>query len=457
MNSDGDENIDEIKMEQVKNFDFDENIFGNSNTTTNTQEVRERKKIKGKKNKGMDFMEYAKNNGISINIEYEDNTMPTEKKYNKKEYNGNNNNNDKYQYKFKKANNDSTDKSGSKFKSGQNNNYIKKNNIVNSNNKLSNNDDNNNNNQQNEMDEQEMPNYDMHINMNVNEFNNNSENNYDIQDNNNNIMNDNVSNKYKNKSSFNYKAQNKQSNNNNNNNYVPYNDNIMNNNINPMYPYQHQLQYMFNNSNNNNTNNNNQQHLFNQYSVPSYQQHSLPFPPPPHSQYNHQQQFLQHQTPYPQAFLNIPNTYIMEIINTLELIFSLENLNFDINLRVNLNENGWINSNVLISFYPKLFAMNVTPPLLYQILKSIESRIVECAYDASSCSLFLRNKNFNYIQNSLLSIDAMKIQNAKMYSKNLNMNMKQSNNSFYYNNMLMQMGQNLPQMMMNQNGNMVHY
>ena len=67
------------------------------------------------------------------------------------------------------------------------------------------------------------------------------------------------------------------------------------------------------------------------------------------------------------------------------------------------------------------------------------------------------NKNFNYIQNSLLSIDAMKIQNAKMYSKNLNMNMKQSNNSFYYNNMFMQMGQNLPQMMMNQNGNMVHY
>jgi hypothetical protein len=148
----------------------------------------------------------------------------------------------------------------------------------------------------------------------------------------------------------------------------------------------------------------------------------------------------------------------MEIINTLELIFSLENLNFDINLRINLNENGWINSNVLISFYPKLSAMNVTPPLLYQILKSIESRIVECAYDASSCSLFLRNKNFNYIQNSLLSIDAMKIQNAKMYSKNLNMNMKQSNNSFYYNNMLMQMGQNVTQIMMNHNnGKEVYY
>ena len=80
----------------------------------------------------------------------------------------------------------------------------------------------------------------------------------------------------------------------------------------------------------------------------------------------------------------------MEIINTLELIFSLENLNFDINLRINLNENGWINSNVLISFYPKLSAMNVTPPLLYQILKSIEIRIVECAYDANDCIKYLK-------------------------------------------------------------------
>ena len=97
--------------------------------------------------------------------------------------------------------------------------------------------------------------------------------------------------------------------------------------------------------------------------------------------------------------------------------------------------------------------MNVTSNLLLQIMKSIDSNIVECFYDMSNCSLYLRNKHYDFIQNNLLSVDAMKIQNKKRMENN-----QQRNGSFYYNNMLMQMGQNVTQIMMNHNnGKEVYY
>ena len=108
MNSDDDDNadnVDEIKMKQIKNFDFDENIFVNE--TAAKKNVKEIKKGKGKKHKGMDFMEYAKNNGISINIQYEDTSETNNpKKANKKEYNNTNanTNNEKYKHKQKRDN-----------------------------------------------------------------------------------------------------------------------------------------------------------------------------------------------------------------------------------------------------------------------------------------------------------------------------------------------------------------
>ena len=98
MNSDGDDNLDEIKMKQIKNFDFDENIFANDSTVK--KNVKEIKKGKGKKHKGIDFMEYAKNNGISINIQYEDTSVTnTTKKVNKKEFNNMNVNSNKHKQK----------------------------------------------------------------------------------------------------------------------------------------------------------------------------------------------------------------------------------------------------------------------------------------------------------------------------------------------------------------------
>ena len=454
MNSDGDDNLDEIKMKQIKNFDFDENIFANNdnNNSPVKKNVKEIKKGKGKKHKGIDFMEYAKNNGISINIQYEDTSVTnTTKKMNKKEYNNMNVNSNKH--KHKKENNEHVNNNNNmnnndkcvKGKEQQKENNINKD-------EVNNNDYFNINSYFNGIDEQDVPNYNMDININANYINDitniNNNNNYDIQQQDD-INDDQEINNYNHQMLlYNNNLNNKRSINFNYNNDNTYNNNIP--------PYQNQFQpYILEQ----NTSQQQEHNIYNnQYIYQQPQQPPLSFPsPPPPIQYpqNNPQQFYQYQqVPYNQSIPPIQNNqYIMEILSTVESIFSLKNLNLDINLRLSLNENGWIESNTLISSYSKLSAMNVTSNLLLQIMKSIDSNIVECFYDMSNCSLYLRNKHYDFIQNNLLSVDAMKIQNKKRMENN-----QQHNGSFYYNNMLMQMGQNVTQIMMNHNnGKEVYY
>ena len=51
---------DNSDMKKIDNFNFDENIFNTESTTG------KKKKNKLKKNKGIDFMDYAKDKGIEI-------------------------------------------------------------------------------------------------------------------------------------------------------------------------------------------------------------------------------------------------------------------------------------------------------------------------------------------------------------------------------------------------------
>ena len=61
-----DNSNDNSDFKKINNFNFDGNIFNTESTTG------KKKKNKLKKKKGMDFMEYAKNKGIEINLQYEE-------------------------------------------------------------------------------------------------------------------------------------------------------------------------------------------------------------------------------------------------------------------------------------------------------------------------------------------------------------------------------------------------
>ena len=61
-----DDSNDNSDLKKINNFNFDENIFNTEPTTS------KKKKGKLKKNKAIDFMDYAKDKGIEINLQYEE-------------------------------------------------------------------------------------------------------------------------------------------------------------------------------------------------------------------------------------------------------------------------------------------------------------------------------------------------------------------------------------------------
>ncbi len=78
-----DNSNDNSDFKKINNFNFDENIFNTDSTHG------KKKKNKLKKNKGMDFMEYAKNKGIEINLQYEEPKqleVPKQQNYFKKDF-----------------------------------------------------------------------------------------------------------------------------------------------------------------------------------------------------------------------------------------------------------------------------------------------------------------------------------------------------------------------------------
>ena len=60
-----DDSNDNSDLKKISNFNFDENIFNTEPSNS------KKKKGKLKKNKGIDFMDYAKDKGIEINLQYE--------------------------------------------------------------------------------------------------------------------------------------------------------------------------------------------------------------------------------------------------------------------------------------------------------------------------------------------------------------------------------------------------
>jgi len=78
-----DNSNDNSDFKKINNFNFDGNIFNTESTTG------KKKKNKLKKKKGMDFMEYAKNKGIEINLQYEEPKqleIPKQQNYFKKDF-----------------------------------------------------------------------------------------------------------------------------------------------------------------------------------------------------------------------------------------------------------------------------------------------------------------------------------------------------------------------------------
>ncbi len=93
------EPVDEELQKQMKDVKIDDSVF----TGEHKKSDKKKHDKKNSKKKGIDFMEYANQNNIQVNIEYEEDKYEKNKKYydnNNKKYN-NNNNNKKYDNKGK--------------------------------------------------------------------------------------------------------------------------------------------------------------------------------------------------------------------------------------------------------------------------------------------------------------------------------------------------------------------
>ena len=130
------EKIDEELQKEMRNIKIDDSIFSNKEKK-NSKEKKEKDDKKNQKKKGIDFIDYANENNIQINIQYEEDKYPIKKKndrkYQRNKYNNHKNNN---------YNNNNHYKTNCKF----NKNYKKQNNNNNYNNKYNNNKYNNYNN-----------------------------------------------------------------------------------------------------------------------------------------------------------------------------------------------------------------------------------------------------------------------------------------------------------------------
>ena len=113
------EKVDEELQKEMKKVKIDDSIFSdkeNQNLKEKKEKEKEKEEKKIQKKKGIDFMDYANENNIPINIQYEEDKYPRKKNYNKNyqrndKYNNHNNHynnykkNGKYNKGYKKQNN----------------------------------------------------------------------------------------------------------------------------------------------------------------------------------------------------------------------------------------------------------------------------------------------------------------------------------------------------------------
>ena len=441
--------LEEIKKEKLDDIYIDDKELINKN--------KKKSKVKGnKKNKPIDLFDYAKENGLDINLQYEE-TKPMEfpKEYNKKsdnyKYNNvkkvvNENKNDdkKKENNYEKEdekekNNDyENNKYGNKryynkknYDFGYDNNenrqnnyeydnyyYKQRNNEYNYNYDYEDNNYYNNYNKDNYYGDKQYKNY-----------NNEGSNNYYNYDRNYHYKknyNNNYSNNYYNEGNYNNhkkkndiavelpdpindkqenEEKNEESNNNNNNNINEKNSqkiNIKNkvNQINQIYMYNNMFNYM-------------QANLMSNYQAELMRMNYI-------SNMEHLNSNL-----YSPYMSPIPSTDESKV-ELLEKFFSEKNLNKDLNLRKNMEPDT---GNVPIDFIlnlNKIRSLNLNEETINELINKIGSDIIEVIKQDDK--LYLRRKNFEEIKNKLKSIEDMekesqqKINKQEQYQHNIQMN-----------------------------------
>ena len=441
--------LEEIKKEKLDDIYIDDKELINKN--------KKKSKVKGnKKNKPIDLFDYAKENGLDINLQYEE-TKPMEfpKEYNKKSDNYKYNNvkkvvNENKNDDKKKENNYEKEDEKEKNNDYENNKYGNKRYYNKKNYDFGY--DNNENRQNN----YEYDNY--YYKQRNNEYNYN----YDYEDNNyyNNYNKDNYygdkqyknynnegSNNYYNYDrNYHYK---KNYNNNYSNNYYNegnYNNHKKKNDIavelpDPINDKQEneEKNEESNNNNNNNINEKNSQKINIKNKVNQINQINM---------YNNMFNFMQANlmSNYQAELMrmnyisnmehlnsNLYSPYMSPIPSTdeskvelLEKFFSEKNLNKDLNLRKNLEQDT---GNVPIDFIlnlNKIRSLNLNEETINELINKIGSDIIEVIKQDDK--LYLRRKNFEEIKNKLKSIEDMekesqqKINKQEQYQHNIQMN-----------------------------------
>ena len=441
--------LEEIKKEKLDDIYIDDKELINKN--------KKKSKVKGnKKNKPIDLFDYAKENGLDINLQYEE-TKPMEfpKEYNKKSDNYKYNNvkkvvNENKNDDKKKENNYEKEDEKEKNNDYENNKYGNKRYYNKKNYDFGY--DNNENRQNN----YEYDNY--YYKQRNNEYNYN----YDYEDNNyyNNYNKDNYygdkqyknynnegSNNYYNYDrNYHYK---KNYNNNYSNNYYNegnYNSHKKKNDIavelpDPINDKQEneEKNEESNNNNNNNINEKNSQKINIKNKVNQINQINM---------YNNMFNFMQANlmSNYQAELMrmnyisnmehlnsNLYSPYMSPIPSTdeskvelLEKFFSEKNLNKDLNLRKNLEQDT---GNVPIDFIlnlNKIRSLNLNEETINELINKIGSDIIEVIKQDDK--LYLRRKNFEEIKNKLKSIEDMekesqqKINKQEQYQHNIQMN-----------------------------------
>ena len=374
---------DNPPLNELNSFKFDQNIFNQPTTEP------PKKKGKGKKPKAIDFMDYAQSKGISINIQYEDKqTQPTytkdkkdfSKDYSKpyeqkkigKSYNEEGKKDDK------KKKNDfeievEKDKKRDKVEYDAFNDYID--------------------NKKYDGYYKEKDNYYNNNNYNRNYYNNN---NYEYN-----------TGKYK-KNYYDY--DNNYDNYNNYNNYDDYYKKKKNQ-IAVEVPDPNEQNNNSNSNNNNNKNSNQDKQGFskvNKFDKPS-QKVDQPFMFPQDPNFINFQAMMRNNMFNPLAmpvnpFIPPHQTFPIrdeEILDIIEYFFSQKNLNKDIYLRDSMDEEGWVNAEIVIA-NPRLKPLNLTPERIHTIIDKIGSDFVETRINEVE-KIQLRPRNYENLKEKLLT------------------------------------------------------
>ena len=445
--------LDEETTNKLRNLTVDDAMFTGQSKTKGQNQKGEKKSKKNKR--GVDFLDYAKSNGIDVKLQYEDTTNEKReyKDYsaNKNNYNRSNKEDGNKPY-FNKRENYGNNKEGEERTRGyqnypsqnkdegvevtpqvtssdfiQNNNYnyqqkinYKNNQAGNSNNYHNKKHFHNNYNQNQGYGHSQR---EAHVNVNQGTHNNN------YQYNNNSQINNysNTKPQYGNNTPSNNKlsstnkfdSMNAQS----DNNY-----NISNNNVNYS---QHQMINMGYNSN-----------AYNSYGNPYAQQESQmnQMQNNPQAMFLYQQQMMEAYRKQMMMYQQNTQEQIQNeagsVLETLHYYFSEENLNKDYYMRSNLDSEGFLKASNIIRFN-KMKAKGVTVEMIEEILKNKSSDLIEFQV-MSEGQLFMRNKEWDSFKDNLVHIDVLQQQQQQrnlIKRGNYNQNTQVNPNNNYYGGM----------------------